>query len=311
MHDQIVKFSIDVIGPVVVLLVLGKLLYRFGHISDAFVAGGSKLVFNYALPALLFMSISQADFQSAADEQMIALGLSVTAIFFIFSLLSTHMLFTERQDRGVIVQGCFRANLGVIGLAYAAKTFNTEDFAQAAVYMGALILLYNVLSVWVLNHYLPRKLKPGQTLLEMVKNPIIVAILLALMVSYWQLPMPEIATLSLDYFAQLTLPLALLCTGASIRFGQMKGHSLALIFATICKCLLYPLASVALGVTFNFTHTQLLTVMFMSIAPTAAVSFIMVKNMGGNADLAANIVAITTVVSVPFTIAGYAWINTL
>jgi hypothetical protein len=48
--------------------------------------------------------------------------------------------------------------------------------------------------------------------------------------------------------------------------------------------------------------------MFMAIAPTAAVSFIMVKNMGGNADLAANIVAITTVISIPVTLIGYAYI---
>ena len=45
--------------------------------------------------------------------------------------------------------------------------------------------------------------------------------------------------------------------------------------------------------------------MFMAIAPTAAVSFIMVKNMGGNVDLAANIVALTTVLSIPIILIGY------
>ena len=311
MLEQVSSFSIAVIGPVVVLLTMGKVLYRTGHISDGFVSGGSSLVFNFALPALLFMSISQADFQTAADSRLIVLGLGVTSVFFALSLIAAKVLFAERLDRGVIVQGSFRANLGVIGLAYAAKSFGPEDFAQASVYMGALILLYNVLSVWVLNHYLPRKLGPWQTLTELTKNPIMLAIVAALAVSYWQLPMPNIAQVSLDYFAQLTLPLALLCTGASIRFGQMRGQTLALSFTVICKCLLYPLLSLILGITLNFTHTQLLTILFMSIAPTAAVSFIMVKKMGGNADLAANIVAITTVISVPFTIIGYAWISTL
>lgn len=265
-------------------------------------------MFNYALPALLFISIGQADFTESANQKLITVGLVGTTLFFFLALALVHISVKCRADRGVIVQGSFRANLGVIGLAYAANTFGREDFAQASVYMGALILLYNVLSVWVLNHYMPKQLHWFSTVADTSKNPIVLSIIAALVFSYFEFELPKFLYVSTEYFAQLTLPLALLCTGASIRFRGMKGHYKALAFTTVCKCLLYPLLLVSAGTTFALNQTELLTVFFMAIAPTAAVSFIMVKNMGGNADLAANIVAITTVISVPVTLIGYAFI---
>jgi hypothetical protein len=308
MPSEFVNFSLNVIGPVVLMLTAGKLLRATKQINEGFISGGSKLVFNFALPALLFISIGQADFSQSANQKLITVGILGTSIFFILALVSVHFLFACRADRGVIVQGSFRANLGVIGLAYAANTFSSEDFAQASVYMGGLILLYNILSVWVLNHYLPRQLHWFSTVTDTLKNPIVLSILAALLFSYFEFELPKFLYVSTEYFAQLTLPLALLCTGAAIRFRGMQGHYKALVFATVYKCILYPLVLITIGEAFQLTETEILTVMFMAIAPTAAVSFIMVKNMGGNADLAANIVAITTVISIPVTLIGYAYI---
>lgn len=305
MSQDLVQFTITVVGPIVVLLAVGKLLYASGRLSEGFIASGTQLVFNIALPALLFISISQANFSAAANIPMITVGLSGTLGFFLACLIVVSLLFKNRHDRGVIIQGSFRANLGVIGLAFAAKTFNQADFAQAAVFMGALILLYNVLSIWVLNHYLPNKKSLLSTFNEMLTNPIIIAIVAALLFAYLDWSLPALVQTSTEYFAQLTLPLALLCTGAAIRFRDMKGQQVALLFTVVCKCLLYPLILVSLGLMLDFNEIELLTVLFMTIAPAAAVSFIMVKAMGGNADLAANIVAITTVVSIPITLVGY------
>ena len=55
---RILEFSFSVTGPIFVILVLGVWLRRRGMLTDAFVEAGSRLVFNVALPALLFISIS-------------------------------------------------------------------------------------------------------------------------------------------------------------------------------------------------------------------------------------------------------------
>ena len=57
MSSEFVNFSLNVIGPVVLMLTAGKLLRATKQINEGFISGGSKLVFNFALPALLFISI--------------------------------------------------------------------------------------------------------------------------------------------------------------------------------------------------------------------------------------------------------------
>ena len=74
MQASTFDFAITVIGPVLVLLIMGNVLLRAKLINDEFVATGSKLVFTVALPALLFISISQADFSKAANPVLIITG---------------------------------------------------------------------------------------------------------------------------------------------------------------------------------------------------------------------------------------------
>jgi predicted permease len=51
----------------------------------------------------------------------------------------------------------------------------------------------------------------------------------------------------------------------------------------------------AIAIALGFRGMELGVLLFMSSAPTAAASYVMVKALGGNAFLAANIIAITTV----------------
>ena len=51
MQASTFDFAITVIGPVLVLLIMGNVLLRAKLINDEFVATGSKLVFTVALPA--------------------------------------------------------------------------------------------------------------------------------------------------------------------------------------------------------------------------------------------------------------------
>ena len=68
-------------------------------------------------------------------------------------------------------------------------------------------------------------------------------------------------------------------------------------FATSYKLILSPFLITAGGIMFGFRGLDLGLLFFMSAAPTAAASYVMARAMGGNATLAANIIAQTTVAS--------------
>ncbi|WP_414829745.1 AEC family transporter [Alteromonas sp. H39] len=305
MNTETLYFALNVTGPVLVLLATGYLLFRAGLLDDAFVASGSKLVFNVALPALLFLSISQADFSQTASPELLGATLIATLVFFIALTILVHHTVQPKAARGVVIQGGFRANMGIIGLAYCDNLYGPEGLALAAVILGVVTLLFNVLSVFILNVYLPTKRSLMQHLAGIVTNPLIISILLALPLSYWQIPLPEFAVSTGNYFAQLTLPLALLCTGASLKFRSVGGDARNIVISTISKCLLYPLVITLSCYAFGVRGTSLGVVYLLCVSPTAAASYVMTKGVGGDARLAASIIVITTVFSLPVTIVGY------
>ncbi|QJR80361.1 AEC family transporter [Alteromonas pelagimontana] len=304
-------FITTTLVPVLILLLMGYALYRWKILNEGFIEAGSKLVFNVALPALLFISISQADFSQAANPVLILVGLFGTIIFFAALTLFSHFTVTPANARGVVVQGGFRANMGIIGLAYCANTYGDEGLAAASVYLGFTTILYNVLSVFVLNFYLDAKRSVSQHIVGVATNPLIISIALALFVSFFQIQLPITLLATGKYFAQLTLPLALICTGASLQFRSFSTDWYNIGVSTVSKCILYPLLLVLLSYWAGFRGMNLGIVLLMTIAPTAAASYVMARNLGGDYRLAASIIAVTTLLSLPVTALAFGALSSL
>ena len=309
MQASTFDFAITVIGPVLVLLIMGNLLLRAKLINDEFVTTGSKLVFTVALPALLFISISQADFSKAANPVLIITGLTGTLGYFLVLMLASHLMVPNRQATGVVTQGGFRANMGIIGLAYCAQTYGNDGLAAASVYLGMVTILFNVLSVFILNFYQEGKRSLTSQIEGILKNPLIIAIVIALPFSYFDWQLPVLLTTTGEYFAQLTLPLALLCTGASLQFRSFSADWFNISLSSLSKCVFYPAVMVGVAYVAGLRGMPLGIVLLMTIAPTAAASYVMVRTLGGDYRLAASIIAITTVLSLPLTIAAFDFLS--
>ncbi len=307
MQDNLdfVTFAVAVIGPVIVMIAFGYGLYRYGTLDDTFVEKASRLVFNFALPALLFSTISGSSVAELTDVKVISIGMGGTLLIFIALVILAPWLIKHKDDRGVVIQGAFRSNMGIIGLAYCANAYGSEGLAYGSVYLGGLTILYNLLSVGVLNAYQNKAMSYRKISKDIATNPLILSIIAGLIVSVLHIPLPAIVSNSAEYFAQLTLPLALLCTGAALRFSTMRQNGLPGLLSISVKCVIYPFVIVSLAVLFGVTGMPLMVMFLMAISPTAAASYVMARKIGGNHELAAQIVAVSTVLSVPFTLLGF------
>ena len=295
---HILSFAFSVTGPIFVILALGIILARMGVITDAFIEAGSKLVFNVTLPALLFITISKTNIDQIANFSLIGYGLIATlAIYVVLEWLAAFTI-NPPQDRGVVVQGAFRSNMGIVGLAYCVNAYGELGLAAASIYLCPLTILFNVLAVITLNISLSKNRSIAGTLLDIARNPLILGIVLALPVAWTHWQLPSILLQTGEYFAQMTLPLALLCTGASLSLKALREDSHNAIIASTGKLIMVPFIITLGGYWLGFRGMDLGILFLMTSSPTAAASYIMVRAMSGNAVLAANIVALTTVGSI-------------
>lgn len=297
---EIFVFSANCSLPICLMLMLGVLLKRIALINDAFIDVASRLVFQVTLPTLLFLSIISSEHDFAHSTKLITYGLAANIIFFILVTLATKYWLQQPNDKGVIIQGSYRANTAIIGLAYVANAYGDSGVALAAVYVAPMTILYNILAIIALSkkqEHTSSVQAIGVIIKTVTKNPLVIAIMLGLTAYFLSIPIPETVLNAGQYFANMTLPLALLCTGGSLNIHSLKSDHLTTWFAAFNKLVLAPVFVTCGALVIGFRGLELGIIFFMSGAPTAAASYIMARAMNGNTSLAANILALTTVLS--------------
>lgn len=299
MFFESLLFSFSVTGPICLLLFLGWFLKKINIINDQFIDTASKLVFKVTLPTLLFLNIINSSAETEIDIFFIAYSLIANILFFLLAVILTLFFFKESADKGVIIQGAFRANLAIIGLAYVDNLYGNSGIALAAVYVAFNVILYNILSVLVLT---PKKGESTLSMLSAVitsifKNPLIIGTLLGATVLILAIPVPDVMINAGRYFADMTLPMALLCTGGSLHFKSFNSDALSTWFASLLKIIAAPLLMTGGAYLIGFRGEELGLTFLMTAAPTAAASYVMARAMGANANLSANVIAVTTLAS--------------
>ena len=207
--------------PIFLILALGVLLYRIRIINDNFIDVASKLVFNVTLPALLFISISKSDIGQDTDLSLVIYAMAAVTVTYFALEFFLYIWVSDKAERAVLVQGAFRSNMGIIGLAYCVNAYGNGVFSVASVYLGGVTVLFNILSVIGLSRALGKNTNALSILKGIAKNPLIIAIVAAFLSSLTGLSLPSTLYKAGDYFAQMTLPLALLCAGASLSFSSL------------------------------------------------------------------------------------------
>ncbi|MBS99940.1 MAG: transporter [Oceanospirillaceae bacterium] len=300
LYLETLVFTGQIVAPIFFILFLGYFLLRLRIINENFVNTASKLVFTLTLPALVFLSIARMDFHAMFNPHLLGYVLVSTLITYGLIWWAGSVWIKVPEDLASFIQGAFRSNYGIVGLAVSFNLFGQPGLAQASLVLALIIPLYNVLAIICLT--LPLKRSDGvslkQTFIEIARNPLILAVVFALPFSYFGTELPQLLSRTGDYFADLTLPLALLAIGGSLDLKSLRETSGSSFWATLIKLVLLPAILTPIAWLLGFEGQDLAILMVLFASPTAAASFIMAKAMGANAKLAANVVLTTTLGSV-------------
>ncbi|WP_136248864.1 AEC family transporter [Halomonas borealis] len=293
--------TLNITLPVFAMVFIGIGLKRWRWIDQAFVNTASKLVFRATLPAMLFFSLADADLEATLDPWMLGFFALATLASFA-AAWGWALLRVRRPLRGVYVQGAFRGNCGIVGLALAAGMYGDEGLSLGGLLLGVVILTYNVLSVIVLAAYQPREegdkgVDWGHIVRHIATNPLILSVVAASPFAVFTVPLPTWLTTTGDYFASLTLPLALICIGATLSTRALKQGYRTTLSASLAKMVVVPAVATLLAVVAGFTGPALGVMFLFFASPTAAAAFVMAKAMGNDETLTANIIAMTTLMA--------------
>jgi len=293
-------FIANTVSPIFLIVIIGWLLRKFGVIQESFIKQSTKFVFNVTLPILVFIKLAVVDFSNVFDFKIITLV--YVGIFIIFFLSwSISKIFIKRGDgRGVFIQGSFRPNNVILGLALIMNIFGEDAVSRTVMILTFLVPLDNILSIIALT-ISDRREKRGIALSKMFKsialNPIIIAAIIAIIISLIKIPIPKVLINTGNYIAAITLPLALIGVGGTLRIKYLQRTSLMTLGASILKLIIAPLIATTIGYYFGYSGIDLGIIFVLFACPTAIVSFILADAMTPHGEIAGNIVLTTTLVS--------------
>ncbi|MFC1550697.1 AEC family transporter [Candidatus Neomarinimicrobiota bacterium] len=294
-----VSFILYAIGPIFILILLGFGFKQFGIINDNFNKLISQFIFTVSLPALIFMKLAFVQFDDVFQLKTTLLILCITLVIFLISWVLAVIFIDRGAGRGVFIQGSFRSNEAILGMAIVMSIYGDQAAAKVATILVFLMPLFNVLSIVALtfsdNDIRKEELKKG--LISIARNPLIIAIIVAIIVSVTGINIHSMIKSVANLLADIALPLALIGIGASLNFNHIKSTSLLAFSSSAIKLLLTPLLGTPIAYFIGIRGTDLGIVFIMLACPTAIVSYIMAESMGKHGKIASNIIVISTIAS--------------
>ena len=293
-------FSLNIVLPIFLLILMGFLLKNRGLLTPEFRSKATTLVFYYSLPATLFLDVSSSDIRSAFHARFVLYAVISSLLVFGLAWFLSLRFLKDRSQISATVHGSFRGNFAYVGLAVCHSLVSSENLTAAVMVITFVIPLYNVLAILVLSYYDPSGKKPSgkEILLSLIKNPLILAILLGIPFSLFRIGIPTVFEKTLSYLGQLATPLALLLIGANLMPETFTKKPRGIFLATCIKIVAAPLLFTLLALPFGFSPEELATLFTLHAVPSAVNSYIMTERMGGDAELGAGIVMATSLFSV-------------
>jgi malonate transporter and related proteins len=297
--------------PVFLLIALGFILKRSLMRLDTQWHGLERLTYYVLFPMLLIQTLVKADLTKVPVGGVGgALFLSALAMSLLCLALRPAL---ERLDIDgpaftSIFQGATRWQT-YVALSVSANLYGDAGLALASVAMVAIIPLVNVLSVGVLAHYAsPEKQSARAIVMTVVRNPLIWACLIGLVVNVTHLPLPRIWHEVADALGRSSLAIGLLVTGAGLHLEGLFRLSMGAAIGVLFKLALMPLLALGLALWFGLSGTSFVIVAICSAVPTSPSAYVLARQMGGDAPLLAQIITLQTILAAMTMPIAIAWV---
>ncbi len=282
--------------PIILLIALGTFLRLRGFLADNFWPGAERLSYYVLLPSLFLHGLATANLDGVPVLGMVGVLMLSTLAGAVLLVLYQGAMNHDGADFTSVFQGGIRFN-NYIGATLAAGIYGSAGIALAAVANAAIVPLVNLLCVLVFARFSARHSSPATVLRAIFANPLIVGCAGGLLLRASGLGLPAGIEPTVKALGQAALPLGLLCVGAALGGARLGQQVRPLMAASAFKFLVMPLTTWGLCRLLGLGGQAAVVAVLFQALPTASSSYVMARQMGGNAPLMATIIALQTVLA--------------
>jgi predicted permease len=286
-YPGLMEQIVTIIGPTLFAVALGYLFGRVSRASEATLVNVSMYV---AAPCLVFSSMYSSKVVIEGAAKMWASCLMILVGTFLLAWLVFGLVWKKHSALylPIVFQNTINIPLPIIALA-----FGPEGVAQTMLFYIPYALLINTLGVYMASGR--KGLKEG--LLIILRTPLIYAVILALVLNFSGVVLPEVVDKSFSLVGGASVPLMLIVLGMTIRGTRFTQVPATLTASAIRMGGGFCLGLLAVWV-FGLTGIPRAIVLFEAAMPSAMFASVLASRYRNEAELVSSVVLATTVLSV-------------
>ncbi len=282
--------------PVFLMIALGYGLRKSGFLPDEAWRPIEKLAINIFYPGFLIPAIWRADLAGGSAAVAGTAVVAATLLVAGATLLARPLIRLEGPAYTSVFQGVIRWNSFVF-VPVIQSVYDPEGVALAAVAIAFIIPVSNIACVAVLARWgaLHREPSALGLLRSMIANPILVACLIGLALNLLRVPSIPGLSDSLDLVGAAALPLGLIVAGAGLSFAEVNRRRTVIAGVSLVKLGVMPPLMWFIAWALGGDSLSQGIALICGAAPGSAASYVLARQMGGDAPLIAGVIALTTV----------------
>ncbi len=294
---DVIRISAIALAPLMVYMALGFFLKKRNYLSDSATKQLNIVCFRFFLSVMCAETIYKANLKEDVELlPVLVVAIGIVAVF-VISWMIVPRFVKDRTQIPVMIQGIYKCNYAILGIPIAQSIYG-GNVGIASVIAVILVPLNNTLSAFIFEKYTGAASSPLKIFYKVLTNPLVVGSMVGLVLNITGIVIPSwIMTGIVAKISGLTTPLSMIALGASFEFGFIRKYKAHITWAVLGRLVFVPMLVLPVSIALGLRGMNLVSVMIFATSPNAVNSYSTAVAMGGDADLANEIVVMSSIAS--------------
>ncbi len=288
----------NVTAPLFIMMALGYLLKCLKVLDGGFLRKLNDINFKIFLPVMIFNNLYKTDITQVWNGTAVLIAVGSFIIIFGLLMITVPAVEKDNPRRSVIIGGIFRSNYSYIGIPVAAAICGSVNAGLSAIILAVITPLYNAAAVVSYEIFTESRVSAAHILGRIIKNPLIIASVLGIIGMLLKLRFPDVIDKTVTDLSKLCTPLALITIGGFFDFRTLKGNTKTLVLTTVIRLIVIPAVFFTASALLGMRGDNMAALFALFATPTAVSSFTFAQIMGGDANLAGQMVIVQSCASI-------------
>lgn len=284
----------EIILPIALLTGIGFVLQRKFQLDMYTLA---KLNLYFIVPGIMFINLYETTFSLEVFVYVFLFFVLSTTLLYAVAALAARLFRLNRVKSRVTINGALLQNSGNYGIPVNNLVFHGDPFGAS---IQIWIMTLQNMFTFTYGVFVMQK-KPagfGQVLLQYVKMPVFFALVLGLGFNLGNVALPNFVLIPIRYIGDAMVAVALFTLGAQVANLKWNWKIPMIYLSTGIRLIVSPIIAYIIVVALQLEGILAQSLLISSAMPTSVNSAILSQEYNYEPELAAQVVTVSTCVSV-------------